>query len=281
MSIEKSSALSGPKHRSPSQWNCLAACEAKYWYRYIRRLKKPLSSALLLGRATDEAFQLNFQTKMSAGRDEKLAVVQEKYVAEFESGVDAVDWRADEERPVDLRDSGMKPLAKYHREVCPGIRPVEVQPDFGMECKALGIHVVQFGDVLTVDHIIIDQKTSRSSPPNGANGLPRAKSEDHEFQGISYAIGHKARLGIPPAKMRIDYLVRTKEPKIVHATVATGPTQVAYFEAVTDRMERRLQWLNSVEWKTALPNRRHLLCSRKWCEYWRECEKDFGGAVKE
>ena len=30
-----------------------------------------------------------------------------------------------------------------------------------------------------------------------------------------------------------------------------------------------------------IPNRAGFLCSRRYCGYWRRCEREFGGAVKE
>jgi hypothetical protein len=30
-----------------------------------------------------------------------------------------------------------------------------------------------------------------------------------------------------------------------------------------------------------IPNRVGFLCSRRYCGYWRRCEREFGGAVKE
>jgi hypothetical protein len=29
------------------------------------------------------------------------------------------------------------------------------------------------------------------------------------------------------------------------------------------------------------PNRQSMLCSRRYCAFWQQCERDFGGAVKE
>lgn len=277
----KPELLTGPTHRSPSQYNTLAACEVKYYYSKVLRLPQPLSAPLLLGRATDEAVMLNFDGKKQTGRDEPVKRVKEKYVAEFDGGRKDVDWSREDERPLDLRDSGMKPLEKYHTEYCPSIVPVEVQPDLGMENTALGIRIVQFGDVLTKDGKLIDVKTSKSSPPSVPSGGFRPKSEDHEFQVICYDLGHRAKYGKPPTQSRLDYLIHTKEPKVVSVPVIVGPAQVKYFGTVADRMERRLQWLNATAWAGALPNRRHFLCSKKYCPYAAQCEKDHGGRVRD
>lgn len=259
----------------------LLRCEAQYRYRYVLHLKTPPSASLIRGGAVDEALNLNFTEKLRTGTDEPEPRLVEKYVAEFAGRQGEVDWAQEEERPSVVRDAGINPLKLYRRQQCPTLTPAAVQPDLGMVSQRLGIRVVQYGDLVTADGLVIDYKTSKKSPPTDAKGQPRPSSFDDEFQVISQRLGYEATYRRRPRAIRLDYFVMTKEPKIVPVAVAVGSEQVALYETMVDRLERRLQWLDATAWAGALPNRSHFLCTRRFCGYWQRCQGDYGGVVKE
>ncbi len=236
------------------------------------------SGALFLGSATDESLMHTFGRKIETGKDEPTGRVVDKYVAEFDGRKDAVDWGQEEVKSSALRDEGIGPLKKYHAETCPSLAPVAVQPDLGMRSEALGITVVQFGDVEDAAGII-DIKTSKKSP-NSINGS-YVPSDSHLNQMTWYGIGYKAKHGRPPRKTELHYLVHTQVPKVVPVAVTIDAGQVAYVEGLAARLETRLGWLNGTGWKGMVPNRKSFLCSRRYCNFWRECQQEFGGKVKE
>ena len=261
----------------------LLRCEAQYQYRYVQGIKSPPSGSLIRGSAMDDAFDLNFTEKLRTGRDEPEPRLVEAYAAGFASRRGEVDWKQEEEQAPVVRDAGIAPLKIYRKDHCPSLTPAPggVQPDLGMVSERLGIRIVQYGDLVTADGLVIDRKTSKKSPPTDAKGTLRPSSFDHEMQVVSQRLGYEAVYHKRPKAVRLDYLVMTKDPKVVPVTVRVGSEQVALWETMADRLERRLQWLNATSWAGAVPNRAHNLCSKRWCGYWTQCEKDYGGKVRE
>ena len=91
------------------------------------------------------------------------------------------------------------------------------------------------------------------------------------FPRTSYAMLTPGASG----QCRLDTLTKTKAVQLIQLDYTVGPEERRYAEmiypAVQDGMKSGLY----------LPHRASTLCSRRYCGYWRECEREFGGRVQD
>jgi hypothetical protein len=160
----------------------------------------------------------------------------------------------------DLRRLGEKLVAKYMDEVAPTVEPAAVELDVQGEIS--GVAVRGRVDVLDVEGRLIDFKT--------ASRRPSCVSPDYAFQLATYRQITPGASG----EVRIDSLVKTQTVQI---------TQQAY--TVEEPDIRATQVLYPMAQQamgsgTYCPNRQSLLCSQKYCSFWKHCEEEFGGRVR-
>jgi hypothetical protein len=110
--------------------------------------------------------------------------------------------------------------------------------------------------------VVIDLKTSSRKPP----GIPA----DYRLQLTTYDLLCPQSRGVG----RLDVLVKTKTVQLVHQTTEISPEDVQFAESIYPVVQDAL--------RDALfyPRRNSRLCSRKYCPFWRACEKEFGGKVE-
>ena len=125
-----------------------------------------------------------------------------------------------------------------------------------------GVRVRGRVDLLDIDGRLIDIKT--------ASRRPSCVSPDYAFQLATYRQITPGASG----EVRIDSLVKTTTPQIVQQSYTVGEqdlraTQVL-FPMVQEAMGSGMY----------CPNRQSLLCSQKYCSFWKQCEEEFGGRVR-
>jgi hypothetical protein len=168
---------------------------------------------------------------------------------------------APEETPSAIAAMGERLLAKYMEEVAPRIKPAVVECD--VEGEIGGVRVRGRVDLVDRSGRIIDVKASARRP--------RAVAPDYAFQLATYAQIYPKASG----EARLDTLVRTQFVQVVPLAYRIAEhdlraTRVLY-PLVQDGMRSGLYW----------PNRHSMLCSRRQCAFWRACEREFGGTVKD
>ncbi len=116
---------------------------------------------------------------------------------------------------------------------------------------------------LHVEGRIIDIKTAKASP-SSVDPMNR-------FQVATYRqLAHTAS-----GKGRIDTLVKTKTPKIVHQSFDVTQEDLRATETIYSRAGQAMRS------EHYMPNRMSMFCSRRGCAYWRDCEREWGGEVPE
>jgi hypothetical protein len=137
-------------------------------------------------------------------------------------------------------------------------------------------------DLETEDGYIVDNKTSSRTPSRSRETGEYKIKNDYKFQMLSYSIASKMKNGVESGnKLRLDYAIVNKSPKIVQIEVPPpGPDDFKWFRNITAITFQRMELLRTNEVEP-LPNRDNFLCSKKWCGYWAECIRKYGGDVND
>lgn len=234
---------------SPSQVTTYTDCAARWWYGSAVGLPDPPTGALALGRSV--------HTGIAAGlTGDKNA--DEAFSDAWRVDVQEAELRADEDAAT-LEAKGLQLVALFMDQAAPGLRIAAIeQPVAGAIGTATTRGVI---DIRTVDGEIIDIKT--------ASKKPLGISAAHRLQLTTYGMLTHTR------KARVITLTKTKEPGLYDHSFELTPADTQYaatmFSMVAD----------SILAGVHIPNRGSTLCSRKQCAFWRECQKDHGGAVRE
>jgi hypothetical protein len=251
---------------SPSTCNGYLGCSAKVYFRKVAKLPDPPTGALTMGSAVHAAIGANFDQKLETRKDLDPAGVQAIYIdawdrltkGEHEKGSLPTEFREDE-NPDELKAQGLALTLKYLDEACPSIEPAAVE--MHVAGRIGGVLVQGYIDLMDTAGRIIDLKTAARKPGE--------ISSDYKFQLATYTQLTPGASG----KARVDTLVKTKTPQLVQNECQVDQSDID----ATARLYPLVQ--QSIRAGVWLPNRGSNLCSRKYCSFWRECERSFGGRV--
>jgi len=263
-------------HLSPSQVLMLQRCPAQWYYRYKMGLKVPPSAAMSLGSSVDTGISHNYEQKVESHEDMPLDDVLDAFSTDFEDRKDETAWDKDE-KPGEFKDDGARVIKKYQVELAPTVQPKVVQEPIRLEIPNYDYDLLVVPDLIqsVLDaEIVRDTKVVAKSPAGVKTGKPLA-AVHHQTQLAFYGMARSAVTGKACAGASVDYLVRTKEAKVVPVEVELSENAYKYVKNLVGLTAKQIE-LNHFP-----PNRQSMMCSRKYCGYWRECEKDFGGTVKE
>ena len=73
---------------------------------------------------------------------------------------------------------------------------------------------------------------------------------------------------------RVDTLVKTKVPALVEQEISIDTADIASTEKLYPLVQK------GIRGGFFQPNRSHFMCSKKYCAFWRACEREFGGRVE-
>ena len=173
---------------------------------------------------------------------------------------DQTEFR-DEENPQELAATGEALVTKYMDQMAPTIDPAAVE--LKVDGEIAGIKVRGWIDLLDVEGRVIDIKTAKARP-NSIEPM-------HKFQVATYAHLTSGASG----EGRIDTLVKTKTPQVIsqsfHVTAEEMKAPLTLYPAAQEAMRKQCY----------MPNRLSMMCSRRNCSYWRNCEREWGGEVPE
>jgi hypothetical protein len=245
---------------SPTQVRAFLACSAKWWFKYGLGLPEPKTSGLALGCAVHQALEANFREKVDTREDIDSLGIAAVFRASWAEQVEQTEFQDDED-PREIAKIGEQLVLKYMEEAAPQIQPAAVELDVAGEIS--GVAIRGRVDLLDTDGRVIDVKTAARRPTSIA--------PDYAFQLATYRQITPGASG----EARLDTLVKTKVPQLVPQAYTVGEqdiraTQVLY-PLVQEGMRKGLYY----------PNRGSVLCSRRNCAFWRECEREYGGTVAE
>lgn len=243
---------------SPSQVRTFTGCAARWWYRYGLGLPDPPNAARALGSAVHDALGANFQQKRESQEDLDITGVAAVYKEAFDKHFEKVELRP-EENAADLLRDGALLVQKYMLEAAPLIEPAAVE--IAIEGEIGGVKVRGRLDLIDVEGTITDIKTAAKKPS--------AIDDMYRFQVTTYRQFAPGASG----RVRLDTLVKTKvaqlvtQPWTINGKDLTGVQTIYPLAQVAMRSG------------VYMPNRMGMMCSRKNCPYWRQCEDEFGGEV--
>lgn len=245
---------------SPSQVNTFLNCPAKWYFRYLVGLTEPATGSLALGTAFHRTVAANFRQKINTHRDTPMDELRALFLDEFAMGVADAELREDEDA-AELASMGDTMLSDYMSDAGPSIHPAAVELE--VEGEIADVKVRGFVDLLDTEGRVIDCKT--------AARRPAGVSAEHALQLTTYAMVTPGASGA----CRLDTLTKTKTVQLIQQTYDAGPDQRKLAENLFPMVQ------DSIRDGVYVPHRNSPLCSRRYCGYWRECEREFGGRVSE
>lgn len=260
---------SDTRHLSHSQLSMLFRCGEQYRRRYIEGERLAPGIALVVGRAVDKSVTENLSHKMAEGAllplDAIRSIARDDVQATWE-GDEGIALSEEEQAEGvakvkgDAIDKSVR-LAELHaRRLAPALSPTAVQRKWEVSLEQAGYPATLVGviDIQEGRDSIRDTKTAAKSPTADAAHL--------SDQLTLYALAVKVVDGVLPARLSLDFLVDTKEPKVV--PLETTRTE-ADFQPILRRVERALLVIDAGAFAPANPD--DWWCSKRWCGYWQTC----------
>jgi len=244
---------------SASRLNCFHNCRLQFMYRYVQRIKKPVSAALHVGKAVHHALQelnnrrwrgiVSTADDLRLSFDEWWAVNQEAEPVEWEN---QADQETEQEKAWGL--------VRHYVENSPipvDEKPEAVEVSVEADLAKHGLPTLRgVIDLVRPGGEVVDFKTSATTP--NEYSIHRT-----ETQLSAYGILFREATGNKESGFALHSLVKTKVPKLV---VTTLP-------AMTEKQQRKLfrsieSYVDGVQREDWVPSP-GLQCSA--CEYFQEC----------
>lgn len=240
-------------HISVSQIRMYLRCPAQYYFHYVENIKVPPSGPLVLGKAVHAGLEYYFWEKLFFGTEARPALVLDVYSDAFENERLDVLWG--DEEPGKAKDEGAELIKLYLAETAPQLIPLAVERKF--EVLIAGTVLMGFIDLVTADGKIIDHKVVSKTPPEN--------KIQEDIQLTAYAMGYEAIFGDLPAEVQLNFMVRSKVPKLVARSANRGEGDIRRFVRMAEGV------VKAIRAGMYYPNPDNLMCSPKACGYWGEC----------
>ena len=256
---------------SPSKLDLFVRCQAAWTYRYVHGLKRPPSAAMAFGTAHDATANSVYTDRLQTGELPTVEQAQERFAADWDdAAADVEDWAEDD--PDHLLDAGVRVTELWHRKAARHVVPHEIQPKLTRDFADGDDTFTVLGYADVVGEVggtptIIDQKAGRRAwTPADLIRSTQAVAYPWMTDLRRFQI-HSSQIGRGTSKWTgFKVLSRT----LTDADVDVFPRQV---------VAARRQMRALMETGDVVPNRSHFICSRRWCGYWEQCQRDFGGTV--
>jgi len=249
--------MSEIKHLSYSQINTYRTCGMRYYFRYVLGKKIPPPWTFALGKSCHQGLQYNFQQKITTRKDLPLSQVLDAYDFAFEvQKQQEVDWQ--DKKPGKVKDIGVKLVSLHHKERCPLIQPVAVEDKVEIPFENVDYHFIAYLDLIDDAQFIVDFKTSQKTPTED-----KALISD---QLTAYALAYRVKYGMTEAGVRLEYLVNTKEPKIVLLKAKRTSEEIDHFLETVARVAE------GIEKEVFVPTSENsIFCNARSCGYYQLC----------
>lgn len=235
-------------------------------FQYIHKIEVPNKIPLAFGTATHSTLMRNYVQKVDTRSDLDVEVVKDIFSDEFEKEFQHVDKEDLKTADKGIKDTGISLIEKYQTEVAPRIYPVHVEMRLRLKFKDYAFGLTGQIDIYDIYNRIVDHKTTGKK-------IKEVNPANYERQvGGFYALLLKSA-GKEVEKARIDYLgYSDNHVEIKHKDVPIDTNHaLKMFKTAAD----------SIKAGNFIPNRNSFLCTKRFCKFWNECEKTFGGTVKQ
>jgi len=247
---------------SPSMVQSYIKCSWGFQYEHIAKLPRISKPVLAIGSAVHETIRENAYQKVRTAKDLPESLLTD-FVAEDIEYRD-VDWST--QSLSSAKDQAVVCVKAYRQKMAPKVQPFLVEWTFNMKVVKRDWNIAGKVDLITNKNLVIDHKTTK-----GQMAKPKP---DHVFQLGVYTLAVRQQAGLDDVQGQIDYYPRGK-PDAYSRSVEFGEglakEVLSTFDQVATGIQREV-WI---------ANRQHYLCSRKYCSFWNQCEKDCGGRVRD
>ncbi len=245
--------------------NMLSRCGEQFRRRYIEGEKLRPGVAIAIGVAVDRTVTQDLSNKITSGEllpDEAIKdYARDECVAAFERGIELDSEYAEmgeEKARATAIDTSVILADLHHGKVAPRLFPTHVQREWVLDVNGLPVQLAGTIDVQEGALAIRDTKTSKKSPP--------ADTAAKSLQLTTYALAVRQCDGKAPASVALDYLVHTKEPKLVQLVSTRTDKDFPHL------MERIYQASVMIEKGVFMPAPiDSWWCDAKWCGYFNTC----------
>jgi RecB family exonuclease len=247
------------RHLSFTQLNMFLRCPRQYEYRYIRGLKVPHSGAMVQSRVWHQTVELNYRQKIDSDRDLALGEMQEFFAAQFDAALAAEEIAFEPgEKPGTLKDQGTAIVAAHHKTIAPEVRPLLVEERFTVDLvDDFPFDLVGVWDLVERDGTIADNKAYGKTP--------RQEDLDKDLQFTAYALGFRATRGEIEPGLRMDAIVKTKNPKAVQLHTRRTNDDCRWLLRLIEQVG------TAINSGIFYPNPNGWHCSPRFCGYWGLC----------
>ena len=249
---------------SDSAERMLIRCGTQYEFRYIKGIRIPPGVAQVTGTATHKTVNLDLNYKKDKGELMKLDEIKDSASDSikmlFQNGVklnEEEKKEGDKKLKAQAQSDAINLSALHHGEIAPAIQPLHIERYFKLEMKNQPMDLAGRMDVEEVNGGLRDTKTSAKSPSQ--------KEVDVDDQLTIYSLAKKIETGKLPTHLSMDYLVKTKTPKVVIAETVRTQKDIDRIIYLFDHTMKFLKL------GMFMPNPNGWWCSKSWCGYWDRC----------
>ena len=233
--------------------------------RYLDGIKQaPPSASLHVGKRAHEVLSTNNQHKIKTGKDLMIKPFIGALEQIWNNEIDDVDWKSDRETKGAAKDSTINMLREYHKERAPKIKATATERGFILNIPFLTerpiIGYIDYEEQMS----IADYKTTGSSP----NG--QMSAQEHVFNSTQLTLYALAKLIIDkklPKHVRLDYLVRTQQPKMIPLQGTKTIEDLMRYAYIIARVSE------SIKSGDFWPNTEAKMHTPKMCGFWALCHQ--------
>lgn len=257
------------KHLSKTKLSMYLRCPFQYYCRYIQGLKKPPSSAILMGKCFDTALNYDYGQKISTGVNEPSSVVKDCFAHTFESERGDTIFEKDE-NPDTMKDIGVKTVEHFQKNVASKVQPHNIQISDTLEFDNVDYALMVVVDLVTNDGIVVDNKFASRKWSEG--------NEMKQLDPVIYSLWYEIRNNKPEKTFRFDIGIGTKIPGHQQVERKINAEEKTGFLKLLACVNDNIQY--DTERGIFYPRVDNMLCSRKYCGYWEICEREWKHKIK-
>ncbi len=234
-------------------------CPLQFYFRHILGLKEPPRGAMYQGIAFHHGVEVNLRQKVETHEDLPVAEVRAETAARWETLLDLEKPQlGEDEKAGELKDQAINLVTVYHESTAPSVQPAMVEQRFRCDMPDAPYGMSGRVDLIDVDEIIIDQKTSsRRWTADQASG---------NVQFSAYEYGRRALTGKTETPgVQVHVAVKKKAPEIQRIACPKTGADMQGFESIHRFVAQ------AVKRGDFPPRTDGWWCSANWCGYWNRC----------
>lgn len=242
---------------SASRLSCFHGCRLKFFFRYVERLKSPISPALYVGKAVHAVLQ---EVNLARWHGKPLQEIPVVFDDCWVSGQDGEEIRWEDEP---AQKAAALQLVETYLAATPiplDEKPVgvEVMVEANLDRHGLPV-LIGVLDLVRPGGKIVDYKTSSITPQ------PDKVLHTHESQLSCYCLLYRDATGKQEAGIELHHLVKLKTPKVVitEAAPMTPGQETRLFRSMES-------YLDGLDRRDFVPSP-GMQCN--FCEHFGECRK--------